>query len=69
MYQGFLSSVSTAQVAGMLTSLQEVKSIICSYIHQAFISDPNLAKLVHFQVYIMYYVGWLCTSRYIPCMM
>ena len=24
---------------------------MCSYIHQVFISDPNLAKLVHFQGY------------------
>ncbi|XP_052246674.1 integrator complex subunit 2-like isoform X3 [Dreissena polymorpha] len=46
-----LPSNQEKQVAGMLTSLQEVKSIICSYIHQAFISDPNLAKLVHFQGY------------------
>lgn len=37
--------------SGMLNNLQEVRSIICSYIHQTFISDPNLAKLVHFQGY------------------
>ncbi len=28
---------------------KEVK-LICSYLHEAFINDPNLAKLVHFQV-------------------
>ena len=28
---------------------KEIK-LVCSYIHEAFISDPNLAKLVHFQV-------------------
>ncbi|XP_060560461.1 integrator complex subunit 2-like [Ruditapes philippinarum] len=36
---------------GMLNNLQEVRSVMCSYIHQTFISDPNLAKLVHFQGY------------------
>lgn len=30
--------------------LQEVRSIVCSYIHQAFLKDTTLAKLVHFQV-------------------
>ena len=28
---------------------KEVK-LICAYLHEAFINDPNLAKLVHFQV-------------------
>lgn len=36
---------------GMLNNLQEVRSVVCSYIHQTFISEPNLAKLVHFQGY------------------
>lgn len=36
---------------GQLWTLQEVRSIICSYIHQVFIGDPSLAKLVHFQGY------------------
>ncbi|KAL4223618.1 Integrator complex subunit 2 [Mactra antiquata] len=36
---------------GMLNNLHEVRSVICSYIHQVFISNPNLAKLVHFQGY------------------
>ncbi|XP_063858155.1 integrator complex subunit 2-like isoform X1 [Scylla paramamosain] len=31
--------------------LQEVRSIVCSYIHQAFLKDTTLAKLVHFQGY------------------
>ncbi len=29
--------------------VREVK-LICSYLHETFINDPNLAKLVHFQV-------------------
>ena len=33
-----------------VSSLQEVQSLICSYLHDAFIAEPNLAKLVHFQV-------------------
>lgn len=30
---------------------KEVQSRICSYIHEAFIADPTMAKLVHFQGY------------------
>lgn len=36
--------------SSLLTNLKEVQSLICSYLHEAFITDPNLAKLVHFQV-------------------
>lgn len=32
-------------------SLREIRGIVCSYIHQAFIAEPSLAKLVHFQGY------------------
>lgn len=32
-------------------SLREIRGIICSYIHQVFISEPSLCKLVHFQGY------------------
>ncbi|XP_065215851.1 integrator complex subunit 2 [Planococcus citri] len=32
-------------------SLREVQSIICSFLHQTFIADPSLCKLVHFQGY------------------
>ncbi|XP_067638477.1 integrator complex subunit 2 [Eurosta solidaginis] len=31
--------------------LKETQGIICSFIHQSFISEPSLAKLVHFQTY------------------
>ncbi len=34
----------------MLNNVKEVQSLICSYLHEAFIADPTLAKLVHFQV-------------------
>lgn len=32
-------------------SLREIRGIICSYIHQVFIAEPSLCKLVHFQGY------------------
>ncbi|EDV29323.1 uncharacterized protein TRIADDRAFT_18353 [Trichoplax adhaerens] len=34
-----------------LSELQEIRSIICSHLHQVFISYPNITKLVHFQSY------------------
>lgn len=33
-----------------LSELREIQCIVCSFLHQVFISDPNLVKLVHFQV-------------------
>jgi len=33
-----------------LSELREIQSIVCSFLHQLFIADPNLVKLVHFQV-------------------
>ncbi|CAG9566994.1 unnamed protein product [Danaus chrysippus] len=35
----------------LMWSLKEVRSIICSFLHQVFIAEPSLAKLVHFQGY------------------
>ncbi|VVC92951.1 unnamed protein product [Leptidea sinapis] len=35
----------------LMWSLREVRNIICSFLHQIFISEPSLAKLVHFQGY------------------
>lgn len=35
---------------GLLSDLREVQCLICCLIHQMFIADPNIAKLVHFQV-------------------
>jgi integrator complex subunit 2 len=34
----------------VLSNVKEVQSLICSYLHESFIADPTLAKLVHFQV-------------------
>lgn len=36
---------------GQLWALQEVRSLICSHLHQVFIADPTMAKLIHFQGY------------------
>ncbi|XP_058467120.1 integrator complex subunit 2 isoform X2 [Malaya genurostris] len=36
---------------GRQWALREIRGVICSYIHQVFISEPSLAKLVHFQGY------------------
>lgn len=32
-------------------ALREIRGIVCSYIHQVFIAEPSLARLVHFQGY------------------
>lgn len=32
-------------------NLKEVQGLVCKHLHQVFILDPNLAKLVHFQTY------------------
>ncbi|CAG5122619.1 unnamed protein product [Candidula unifasciata] len=39
------------QASSELYNLREVRCLVFSYIHQVFIADPNLAKLVHFQGY------------------
>uniref|UniRef100_A0A182PAA8 Integrator complex subunit 2 n=1 Tax=Anopheles epiroticus TaxID=199890 RepID=A0A182PAA8_9DIPT len=36
---------------GRQWALREVRGVICSFIHQMFIAEPSLAKLVHFQSY------------------
>lgn len=46
-----LSSENDTRDYGEFWALREIRGIICSYIHQAFISEPSLAKLVHFQTY------------------
>ncbi|CAI6365811.1 unnamed protein product [Macrosiphum euphorbiae] len=34
-----------------MMTLREVRGVVCSFLHQMFIADPPLAKLVHFQGY------------------
>lgn len=38
-------------IPGRQWALQEVRSLVCSYLHQAFIADTSVCKLVHFQTY------------------
>lgn len=40
----------TEPEGGLLSDLREVQCLICCLLHQMFIADPNIAKLVHFQV-------------------
>ncbi|KAG1673893.1 Integrator complex subunit 2 [Nymphon striatum] len=35
----------------VLSNLQEVQCLVCSHLHEIFIEQPSLAKLVHFQGY------------------
>lgn len=37
--------------SGREHTLREIRGIVCSYIHQVFIAEPTMAKLVHFQGY------------------
>eukprot|EP00794_Sanderia_malayensis_P014277 gene14277-15764_t len=37
--------------SAMMCSLREIQCRICSFLHQVFIADPNMVKLVHFQGY------------------
>ncbi|XP_015518272.1 integrator complex subunit 2 isoform X1 [Neodiprion virginianus] len=46
-----LETEEDRQVPGQMWSLREIRSVVCSYLHQVFIADPSLAKLVHFQGY------------------
>uniref|UniRef100_A0A4W6EAZ4 Integrator complex subunit 2 n=1 Tax=Lates calcarifer TaxID=8187 RepID=A0A4W6EAZ4_LATCA len=40
-----------ANTESLLSDLREVQCLICCLLHQMFIADPNIAKLVHFQGY------------------
>lgn len=44
---------------GQMWSLREIRSVVCSYLHQVFIADPSLAKLVHFQVYVRNIINFI----------
>jgi len=45
-----LETEEDRKTPGQMWSLREIRSVVCSYLHQVFIADPSLAKLVHFQV-------------------
>lgn len=42
-----------------MMTLREVRGVVCSFLHQMFIADPPLAKLVHFQVLIKLYCNYI----------
>ncbi|KAL3271565.1 hypothetical protein HHI36_022040 [Cryptolaemus montrouzieri] len=46
-----LETENDRSIPGQQWALQEVRSLVCSYIHQVFIADTALATLVHFQGY------------------
>ncbi|EGI69900.1 PREDICTED: integrator complex subunit 2 isoform X1 [Acromyrmex echinatior] len=46
-----LETEEDKKTPGQMWSLREIRSVVCSYLHQVFIADPSLAKLVHFQGY------------------
>ncbi|CAL1573919.1 unnamed protein product [Knipowitschia caucasica] len=45
------TNMERATDAGLFSDLREVQCLICCLLHQMFIADPNIAKLVHFQGY------------------
>ncbi|EDV95403.1 GH17593 [Drosophila grimshawi] len=45
----YMDSKAVTRVSQL--ELREIQGIIGTYVHQAFISEPSLAKLVHFQTY------------------
>lgn len=53
-------------IIGREWALREVRGVICSYIHHVFISEPSLARLVHFQGYPRELLG--VTVKAIPSM-
>ena len=57
---------NAASVGPQLTSLREIQCLVCSYLHQVFIADPNMAKLVHFQTYPLHLLPM--TTAGIPSM-
>lgn len=46
-------------------TLREVRGVVCSFLHQMFIADPPLAKLVHFQVFIHFYIYFIILNIFI----
>ena len=46
--------------------LQEVRCLVCTFLHQAFIDNPMLAKLVHFQVGLVRRISRSLLSKQLP---
>lgn len=43
--------VPSEESGPLLSSVREVQCLVCSWLHQMFIADPSLVKLIHFQGY------------------
>ena len=65
------AAVQTLLEAGLTEAENNVREVklICAYLHETFINDPNLAKLVHFQVFyqklLLHYAGFYCRFYFI----
>ena len=48
---GLLKDQEELEIEGKIghSNVKEIR-LICGYLHESFIADPTLAKLVHFQV-------------------
>lgn len=46
-----LESDEDRLIVGRDSELREIRGLICQYIHHVFISEPSMARLVHFQGY------------------
>lgn len=46
-----LETQADRSIVGRESALREVRGLICQYIHHVFISEPSMARLVHFQGY------------------
>lgn len=55
----------TEPEGGLLSDLREVQCLICCLLHQMFIADPNIAKLVHFQVTQWEKIKWAVRLIYV----
>lgn len=44
----------------LLCNLREVQCLICCLLHQMYIADPNIVKLVHFQVWFALFYFFSC---------
>lgn len=55
----------TEPEGGLLSDLREVQCLICCLLHQMFIADPNIAKLVHFQVTQWEKIKWAVHLIYV----
>ena len=49
-WQVLIKYMFLVELCWALSDLRQVTCIVCSYLHQKFIADPALVKLVHFQV-------------------